>query len=172
MDYPNLVKLRHSVRSYNPEKTIDKETLLRILETARLAPSACNNQPWTFMVIQSQEMLNAVHQSYEREWFHEAPVVIVVKGKIKEAWNRKYDGYNSLETDLTIAMDHLIMAATNEGLGTCWIAAFDPEKLFLALNLKEDECVYAITPIGYPTKEPLEPMIKVRKNLDEIVEWL
>jgi nitroreductase len=172
MNYYDLVKLRHSVRKYNADKTIDKEVLLRILNAARLAPSAHNNQPWTFMVISSTEVLEKVHQAYEREWLKQAPMVIAIKGRKIEAWHRKFDEYQSLETDLTIAMDHLIMAATQEGLGTCWIAAFEPEKLASALKLEEDEVVYAITPLGYPSEEPLVAKEKTRKELDDMVEWL
>lgn len=172
MNYYDLVKLRHSVRKYNADKTIDKEVLLRILNAARLAPSAHNNQPWTFMVISSTEVLEKVHQAYERDWLKQAPMVIAIKGRKSEAWHRKFDEYQSLETDLTIAMDHLIMAATQEGLGTCWIAAFEPKKLASALKLKEDEEVYAITPLGYPADEPLVVKEKTRKELKDIVEWL
>ncbi len=172
MNYYDLIKTRHSVRSYSPEKKVDKEVLLRILEAGRLAPSAHNNQPWTFMVVKSEEMLKAVHQAYDRAWFHEAPVVLAVVGRRGEAWERKYDGYNSLETDLTIAMDHLIMAATEEGLGTCWIAAFDPTILSNALKLEANEAVYAITPLGFPKEDPLLPKKKTRKTLDEVVKWV
>jgi len=172
MNYHDLTKTRHSVRGYHPEKEVSKEVLLRILEAGRLAPSAHNNQPWTFVVITSEEMLKAVHEAYDRVWFHEAPVVLAVVGRYSEAWERKYDGYNSLETDLTIAMDHLIMAATEEGLGTCWIAAFDPKVLRTALKLETDEVVYAITPLGFPKEYPLSTKKKIRKTLDEVVKWV
>lgn len=172
MNYYDLVKLRHSVRKYNADKTIDKEVLLRILNAARLAPSAHNNQPWTFVVVSSTKVLEEVYQAYERDWLKQAPMVIAIKGRKSEAWYSKYDEYQSLETDLTIAMDHLIMAATQEGLGTCWIAAFEPKKLASALKLKEDEEVYAITPLGYPADEPLVVKEKTRKELKDIVEWL
>lgn len=172
MNYYDLVALRHSVRRYNPDKPIEKEMLLRILNAARLAPSAHNNQPWTFVVVSSTKVLQEVHRAYEREWLKQAPMVIAIKGRKSEAWHRNYDDYQSLETDLTIAMDHLIMAATQEGLGTCWIAAFEPKKLASALQLSKDEEIYAITPIGYPMEEPLVAKEKLRKALNDMVEWL
>lgn len=172
MDFYKLINLRHSVRGYHHEKLVEKEKLLRILEAGRVAPSAANKQPWTFMVVTSENMLGAIHQSYERDWFKQAPVVLVVKGRKTDAWSRQHDGYNSLETDLTIAMDHLILAATNEGLGTCWIANFNPAILHSALFLKPDEVVYAITPVGYPTTEPLTALPKNRKEISQIVEWV
>ncbi len=108
---------------------IDERIINRILNAGRIAPSAANRQPWKFVVVQSKDKLEKLHQCYGRDWFHNAPYVLVVKGYKNLAWERPYDGYNALETDLTIAMDHMILAAEFEGVGTCWIAAFDPEKL-------------------------------------------
>ncbi|MEI7825993.1 MAG: nitroreductase family protein, partial [Chlorobiaceae bacterium] len=92
-------------------------------------------------------------------------------GNRDEAWVRSKDGYNSIETDLTIVMDHLILAATCEGVGSCWIAAFDPEILRDVLGLKKNEAVFAITPLGYAAADAvLTP--KRRKSVEEIVEFL
>lgn len=171
MNFNELVRLRSSIRGYEPDKAVEKDKLLRILEAGRMAPSAKNNQPWTFVVITSAEVLKEVHTAYARDWFWQAPVVIVVKGRREDAWERKYDNYNALETDLTIAMDHIILAATAEGLGTCWIAAFEPEILHKALGLKPEEVVFALTPLGYPSEKGLMVVPKVRKPLSSIVEW-
>ncbi len=134
-----------------------------------MAPSAVNLQPWKFWVIESQEMLGKVRSCYNRPWFQDAPQILIVVGNIDEAWVRKYDGYNSLETDLAIAMCHLILAAENEGVATCWIEAFQPEQLKEALGLKENERVFAITPLGYPREGFTKRNDKQRKPLDEIV---
>ncbi len=172
MDFPSLAKSRYSYRSYDPSRPVEKEKLLRILEAGRMAPSAANRQPWTFVVVESAEMRAKIHGCYAAPWFADAPVVLVVKGRLSEAWVRRSDGYNALETDLSIAMDHMILAATDEGLATCWIAAFDPEKLRKALALSEDEQVYAITPIGYAGDDISARRVKSRKPLEEIVKYV
>lgn len=172
MEFQDLVRKRESVRNYDPAKPIPGEVLNRILEAGRLAPSAGNRQPWKFLVVRSKENLEKVHACYDRDWFRAAPVVLIVTGKRENAWTRRYDGYNSLETDLTIAMDHLILAAANEGVGSCWIAAFEPNILHEALGLDQDEIVFAITPLGYPVAWYQSEYPKERKRLSEIVEFL
>ncbi|MGC9363161.1 MAG: nitroreductase family protein [Fidelibacterota bacterium] len=172
MEFQDLIRKRASVREYDPTKPIPDEVLSRILEAGRLAPSAGNRQPWKFLVVRSKENLEKVHACYDRDWFRAAPVVLVVTGRREDAWTRRYDGYNSLETDLTIAMDHLILAAANEGVGSCWIAAFEPNILHEALDLDKAEIVFAITPLGYPWAGYQSEYTKERKSLSEIVEFL
>jgi nitroreductase len=172
MDFYDLVSNRESIRNYDPERPVDKETLYRILEAGRMAPSAVNFQPWKFLVITSPEMLAKVRPSYGREWFSDAPHILVVVGYRDQAWVRKYDGYNSLETDLTIAMDHMILAAEYEGVGTCWVGAYDPALLRRALELKDNEIVYSITPLGYPKAGFEKKGSKKRKAVEEVVEFL
>ena len=150
MDFYELIRNRESIRNYDPERPLEKDVLYRILEAGRLAPSAVNFQPWRFLVISSEEMLAKVRPCYGRDWFSGAPHILVVVGFPDEAWVREKDGYNSLETDLTIAMDHMILAAEYEGVATCWVGAYDPYLLREALSLKENEIVYSITPLGYP----------------------
>ncbi len=170
MEFYEVIEKRESVRDYDPTRPVPKEVLERILNAGRLAPSAINNQPWRFLVVSSPEMLEKVRPCYHRSWFKEAPHILVVVGDYNAAWVRR-DGYNSLETDLAIAMDHLILAATNEGVATCWIAAFDPACLREVLGLKKSEQIFAITPLGYP-KAGYRSKEKKRKPLEEIVEFL
>ncbi len=172
MNFYELIKGRESIRKYDPEIPVEKEKLERILNAGRLAPSAANRQPWKFLLVSSPEILNKVRNCYERNWLKYAPHILVVVGNRNEAWVRKYDGYNSLETDLTIAMDHIILAAESEGVATCWIAAFDPEKLRTAINLNENEQVFAITPLGYPKADFKKKGIKDRKSFDEVVKFI
>lgn len=172
MDFYDLVSNRESIRNYDPDRPVDEETLYRILEAGRMAPSAVNFQPWKFLVITSPEMLAKVRPSYGREWFSDAPHILVVVGYRDQAWVRKYDGYNSLETDLTIAMDHMILAAEYEGVGTCWVGAYDPALLRQALELKDNEIVYSITPLGYPKAGFEKKGSKNRKAVEEVVEFL
>jgi nitroreductase len=172
MEFTRLIRQRESIRNYDPAKPVSRETLERILEAGRIAPSACNDQPWLFLVIQSPPMLEAVRACYGRPWFKDAPQLLVVVGLRDKAWVRSYDGYNSLETDLAIALTHLILAAENEGIGTCWIEAYDPAILRKALALKENEEVFGITPLGYPRQGFTKKGDKIRKSLEEIVRYL
>ncbi|NOU46483.1 MAG: nitroreductase [Bacteroidales bacterium] len=172
MDFLSLASNRYSIRGYDSQKPVEKEKLLRVLEAGRMAPSAANRQPWTIVVVQSQAKLQALTTVYPAKWFADAPVVLIVKGRKSEAWKRRSDNYCAIETDLTIIMDHLILAATAEGLGTCWIAAFDEVKLREILKLTDDEVVFALTPIGYALENEIVTRPKTRKTLEEIVEWL
>jgi nitroreductase len=172
MEFYDLVKTRESIREYDSARPVEKEKLIRILDAGRMAPSASNRQPWRFLVISSERMLKKVRDCYHRDWFSGAPHILVVAGRRADAWVRQYDGYNSLETDLTIAMDHMILAAENEGIGACWIAAFNPEILRDALSLERDEIVYAITPLGYPPRGFRKKGHKDRKPLGNVVTFL
>ena len=172
MNYYELISQRESIRDYDPTHPVEEEKLRRIIEAGRLAPSAANRQPWKFLLVSTPEMLYKVKQCYSRPWFHDAPHVLIVTGNKEAAWVRSYDGYNAIETDLTIAMDHMILAAEYEGVGTCWIAAFDPHKLREALNLPDNEKVFAITPLGYPHKGFVKKDQKIRKSFAEVVKFL
>ena len=172
MDFYQLIENRETIRTYNADKKVPKEVLKRILNAGRLAPSAANRQPWTFLLVSSKEMLKEVKDCYPREWFQQAPHILVVKGDKTKSWIRPADGYNSIETDLAIAMDHMILAAENEGVAACWIIAFDYEKLAKAIGLKEHEAVFCITPLGYPPEGFQKSRNKKRKPMEEIVRWL
>ncbi len=170
MDFFELIKRRESVRSYSSDP-IEEEKINKILEAARLAPSAANKQPWEFIVVRSKDILDEVKKSYPRDWFINAPCIIVVKGDKNQSWKRK-DGYDSIETDLAIAMTYIILSSFELGLATCWIGAFDESVLRKALNLKENEVVFALTPLGYPEKDYKPKGVKDRKPLSEVVKFL
>jgi nitroreductase len=172
MEYSDLIRQRESIRDYDPERPVPREILDRILEAGHMAPSACNNQPWQFLVIRSPEMLEKVRACYHRPWFKDAPQILIVLGYRDKAWVRRFDGYNSLETDLAIALTHMILAAENEGIGTCWIEAYDPAILRSALDLAENQEVFGISPLGYPHTGFARKGNKIRKSLDEIVRFL
>ena len=169
MEFYKLISERETIRNYNPDKKVPEEILKRILNAGRLAPSAANHQPWTFYLVSSDEMLKKVKETYNREWFQDAPHVLVVAGDKTKSWTRPYDGYNSIETDLAIAMDHMVLAAENEGVATCWIIAFDYPGLREVLNLNENEVVFCITPLGYPKEGFKKHGNKKRKPLEEVV---
>lgn len=167
MDFYDLVSTRCSIRSFEKSRAIPEEVLNRVLNAGRLAPSANNLQPWHFHVVTSPEMLEKIYPCYKRDWIQSAPSILIVSGDRNNAWVRRQDNYNSIETDLTIVMDHLILAAAWEGLGTCWIAAFDLEMIREALQLEPNIEVFAFTPLGYPAPDAL-PAPKKRKSLEEI----
>ena len=170
MEFYDLIKTRESIRDYDPKRPVPDEVLNRILDAGRLAPSAGNRQPWTFVVVSSPEKLNEVRACYPRDWFKQAPHILVVVGDKSNSWTRSYDGYNSIEVDLTIAMDHMILAAENEGVGTCWIIAYNYDVLAKSIGLRENEVIYCITPLGYPNDGFEKRGNKIRKSLEEIVK--
>jgi len=173
MNFIDIVKKRCSVREYSSQP-VEKEKLDYVLEAARLAPSACNLQPWSFYVIQDAEMLQKIHSCYEREWFKTAPVCIAICGNHDTSWKRKlFDNKDHCDIDIAITTEHLILAATEVGLGTCWICNFDSVRCKEILQLPDSEEVIALTPIGYPAKEDVwETAVKNRKKMEEIVTYL
>jgi nitroreductase len=172
MEFTDLIRTRESVRNYDPGRPVPKEILEKILDAGRLAPSACNYQPWKFIVVSSSAMLEKVKACYNRDWFKDAPHILVALGLKDQAWSRVYDGYNSVETDVAIAMTHIILAAENEGVGACWIAAYNPKLLREALNPDENQLIFGIAPLGYPKPGYQKTGTKKRKTLADIVEFL
>jgi|YNPBryunderm2012_1023409.scaffolds.fasta_scaffold00146_13 nitroreductase len=163
MEFYEVIKTRYSVRAYRPDP-VPEDKLNRILEAARLAPTAANRQPFKIIIIHTRGREAELRRLYGKEWFVQAPLVIGVIALPEAGWKRR-DGKNYSEVDATIAMDHLILAAASEGLGTCWIAAFDPEAAREVLNLPENVEPVAFTPLGYPADSPSP---KKRKELSEL----
>lgn len=172
MDFYDLIRSRESIRNYDPDRPVPRQILEKILDAGRLAPSACNLQPWKFIVVSSPEMLSKVRTCYSREWFKDAPHILIVTGLKDQAWKRSFDGYNSIETDLAIALTHIILAAENEGVATCWIEAYDPALLREAVNLPGNQVVFGITPLGYPKPGFKKNLKKIRKKPDEVNDFI
>ena len=164
MEFVELAKKRYSVRAYQ-SIPVEDDKLNQLLEAARLAPTASNRQPFQFIVIHTTDREEELRLIYDRAWFVQAPFVICVCGIPNQAWVRR-DGKNYCEVDVAIAMDHLILAATDLGLGTCWIAAFDPQAAREVLKLPDNVEPIAFTPLGYPDDQPKD---KRRKAVDELV---
>ena len=166
MDFRQLVASRYSVRAYRPDPVPD--SLLReVLEAARLAPSACNRQPFRIVVIHTKGREADLLRIYPKAWFVQAPLVLAVCAVPAEAWARtRHDGWSAAETDATIATDHMLLAAADHGLGTCWVAAFDPAAAREVLGLPDGVVPVAFTPLGWPadTAGPKE-----RKLLEDLV---
>ena len=165
-NFLELVKARYSARAYE-QRPIEQEKIDYILECARLAPSAVNFQPWKFIIVESEEKRTALHAGYAQEWFQQAPLYIVVCGDKSQSWTRKKDSHDHADIDAAIAAEHICLAATEVGLGSCWVCNFRPAIVSEVLGI-DGETVYpvAIIPIGYAADAPTE---KKRKSLDEIL---
>ncbi|MEO0083574.1 MAG: nitroreductase family protein [candidate division WOR-3 bacterium] len=168
MEFYDVIKQRCSVRAYKPTP-IDDNVLERILEAGRLAPSAKNIQPWKFIVVKDpkikQELVVACRN---QEFIAQAPIVICAVALEKIAWGRMGGYWSSYPVDVAIALEHIILAATNEGLGTCWIGAYDESAVKKILNIPDDVKVIALTPLGYPAQETSP---RPRKPLSEITSF-
>ncbi|TDT50370.1 nitroreductase family protein [Fonticella tunisiensis] len=164
MDFLELLKKRHSVRSYRPDK-VEEEKLMKILEAGRLAPTAANKQAFKIVVIHTEGHEDELRRIYNRDWFVKAPIILGICTIPEKAWVRS-DGKNYGDVDVSIVMDHMILEATALGLGTCWIGAFDKQAAIEVLKLGANLEPVAFTPLGYAREQNF---IKYRKDLDEIV---
>ncbi len=166
MDFQKLILARYSVRSYRPDP-VPEELLLKVLEAARLAPTAHNAQAFRVVVVHTRGREAELLRVYPREWFVKAPIVLAVCAVPAEAWSRRrFDGWSAAETDATIATDYMILAAADLGLGTCWVAAFDPRAAREVLHLPDDVVPVSFTPLGWPADQP---GAKERKPLQDLV---
>jgi nitroreductase len=165
MEFSEVMRQRYSVRAYQ-SRALPPEALQRVLEAFVLAPTAANRQALGLVVIPTAGRQAELKRIYNAEWFAgQPPVVLCACVMPAKCWSRR-DGKNYADVDVAIAMDHLILAATNEGLGTCWIGAFDPAAAREILGLPEDVEPVACTPLGYATDSP-QP--KRRKKLEQLV---
>ena len=164
MDFNELINKRYSVRAYKPNQ-VEDEKLFTVLNAARLAPTASNRQPFRIIVIHTMDKEQELLTIFPSGWFVQAPLVICLCGIPASAWVRK-DSKIYLDVDIAIVMDYIVLAATEIGLGTCFIAAFDETNARKVLSLPDDVEPILFTPLGYPDDLP---GIKERKKLDELV---
>jgi len=166
MHFNQLLKERYSVRDYKAQK-VPQALLIEVLDAGRMAPSAANKQPWSFILVSDEDALRELSKSYDRDWFKKAPQVIVICGDHNSSWKRSFDQKDHCDIDAAIAIDHMTLRATELGLGTCWICHFNPDQVKNLLNLPDHMEPIALLPIGYPTNN--QPSIKKRKELSEVV---
>ncbi len=166
MSFLDLAKTRRSVRRFKPDP-VPEEDLRYVLEAARVAPSANNVQPWKFVIVKDRAKRRELAEAcWGQKFIAEAPIVIVACGLPTHS---KIGGYmSSMPVDVAIAMTHLILAAAERGLGTCWIGAFYEDEVKRIVGVPKEVRVVALTPLGYPVEE-LKPHDKSRKPLDKIV---
>jgi nitroreductase len=152
MEFYEVLRTRRSIRKYKSDP-VEEEKLERILEAVKLAPSAKNNQPWHLIVVRDKSVKLALKDAYPRDWFYTAPLIICACGDPAQAWIRR-DGKSYLDVDVAIAFEHLILAAAAEGLGTCWIGAFDSAAVKRVLSLPAGIEPIAMTPLGIADEAP------------------
>lgn len=167
MDVHDAIKRRKSVREYD-DRPVPEDVLERVLEAGRLAPSAMNYQPWHFVVVRDPEKRRALSEGRYAKFLAQSPVVIVGLG----------DKARSPEwhvVDTTIALQQMVLAATAEGLGTCWIGSFYEDRVRTTLDVPERFAIVAMLALGYPKgghdirTEPVS--VKKRKALKQIVSY-
>ncbi len=163
MDVFEAVKNRYSCRGYKAEP-VPEEKLKKILEAARLAPSAHNAQERKFIIVKDKEKINQLAEAASQAFIAQAPIIIAAVALNPE--DLLPSGVHACAVDLAIAVDHMTLVATEEGLGTCWIGAFSQEEVKSILNIPEDCRVVALLPLGFPADKPKH---KSRKTLEEII---
>lgn len=168
MELYDVIKKRKSVRKFKTVPIAD-EVINRILDAGRMAPSAKNIQPWHFIVVRDPEMKKKVAEACRNQYFiADADTIICGCAFEKVAWGRMGNYMAAWPHDLSIALEHMILAATNEGLGTCWIGAFDEGMVKDVLGIPDGVRVVALTPVGVPDEEARD---RGRLELKDIVSY-
>ncbi|MFW6123798.1 MAG: nitroreductase family protein [Acidobacteriota bacterium] len=164
----DIIKSRRSVRRYQ-SKPIPDEILKKVFEAARAAPSGKNLQPWKFIIVRDEEKRKKLAAASNGQSFvAQAPLVIAACGFPDRCYQHQGNYMKSWPIDVSIALDHLMLMACEEGLGTCWIGAFREIEVKEILSIPEDVKVLALTPLGYPDEEPID---RGRKELGEIISY-
>jgi nitroreductase len=165
----DLAKSRYSVRKYE-NRAVEAEKLTAILEAGHVAPTAANQQPCIFLVLNNEESIKKLYKACNP---HGAPLAIVVCADKKSAWVRPFDKANMSEIDSSIAADHIMMCAQDLGLSSCWITYFDPKIVRTEFNIPDDVVPINILAIGYGADESQSPdrHAETRKPLDSIVKY-
>jgi nitroreductase len=164
MDVFTAIQNRRSIRAFK-DKKIDESTLNKVLEAARLAPSAGNNQSWKFLVVKDQETRKKLAVAARgQKQVEQAPVVIV--GISTEPEGKMPNGQFRGPIDLSVAFSFIMLEAIELGLGTCWLGAYDEGEVKNILGIPENVRVIAMTPLGYPAEEPAA---RPRKSIEQIV---
>jgi len=163
LDFFEVIRNRRSIRKYQ-DKSVEKETLQKILEAARLAPSAMNRQPYQLIVVSKKDVLSKINSACNQDW--KAPIMIAMVSIPKEAWVRD-DGEEYWKADAAIAMHQVSLAAFAEGLGTCWIAAFKEKEVKELLGVDSGSRIPFLSPLGYPAEN--KGPITNRKTLESLI---
>jgi nitroreductase len=173
MTFDDIVKTRRSVREYQ-NRPVNKEDIVAICDAARWAPSACNAQTWRFIAVTDRELIDrlcndALRPVIRNKWLRQAPLIIVGCSQLDIVANRigtRVTGIEYYRIDLGIAMEHMVLKATELGLGTCYVGWFKEDKMKEILGIPERVRVSALLAVGYaadtpPKKRPRKPLSKI-----------
>ncbi len=163
MEFYDVLKNRRSIRSYKSDP-VPEEALSKIAEAVNLAPTACNRQPFRLLLVRNAELRAEIASVYPQKWLKEAPVIALMLSDSSQAWKR-LEGDTIADVDAAIAMEHFVLAAAAEGLGSCWICAFQRDAMDRVLKLSAPWRVFAMSPLGYAAEQG---RVRVRKNADEV----
>ncbi|MDD3119008.1 MAG: nitroreductase family protein [Victivallales bacterium] len=164
MEFYDVITTRRSIRGYQADP-IPEASLQRIANAINLAPSACNRQPWRFEIVMNPEYRARIGAVYRQPWLLDAPAIVLAIGNRDTCWKR-LEGTPVIDIDIAIAMEHMVLAATAEGLATCWICAYDQARMNAAAGVTAPWEVLAISPLGYGN---VAPAAIARKSPDETV---
>ena len=166
MNVMEAIEKRRSIRRYQ-DREIEEDKLRRVLEAGRLAPSASNMQEWKYVVVRDKELREKMAAAARGQSFVGEAAAVIVGCAIRTD-RVMSGGQQAYPIDLAISMDHMTLAAVEEGLGTCWIGAFSEPEVKKLLGIPEEVRVICLLPIGYPAEEPGP---KPRKSFEECVVW-
>ena len=169
MDFYVVVTTRRSIRHYS-DRPVSDELLKKIAYAVSLAPTACNRQPFKILAVRNPEMRAAICAACPQRFLPEAPVILVALGNPKEAWRRAGDDHSIIEMDLGIVLEHAILAATAEGLASCWVCGYDLKKMNEALGLEAPWSALALASLGYAAAEAAPLQRKPEEEIFEIVD--
>ncbi len=168
MDFYDVLKKRRSMRGYTDQPVPDT-VLEKLKEAVQLAPSGCNFQPFRFLFIRNEELRKKIAAYYPYGWLDQAPLLVAAVGNADAAWHRS-TGESIIELDIGIAMEHLLLAATAEGLDTCWIGAFPQDKVNELLNLSAPWSTVAMAAVGYGNNKLADLTKKKNEELFEVID--
>ena len=159
------------MRAYRPDP-VEEEQLAAILEAGRMAPTACNFQPQRIYVVRTEE--NRKKLAEICRFTFDAPVILVVGYDASRAWkNKRIPNYDSGETDAAIVTTHMMLAAYEQGIGSCWVGVFDPVEVARTLDLPEGVRVTALMPMGYPADDAIPAAYHTAyRDLEDTVEFM
>jgi nitroreductase len=166
MEFSELIAARYSVRGFKPD-AVEDDKLAKVLEAARLAPTAANYQPFQLIVVHTKGREAEVRRIYDRDWFVNFPLLICACAVPGQAWVSR-DGKNAGEIDVAIVVTHMMLAAASQGLGTCYVASFDKSAAREILRLPSGVEPAAVMPLGYAS---VGPGVKERKPLKDLVRY-
>lgn len=169
MDFLQIAKTRCSIRSYQKKK-VEAEKLEKILAAAHVAPTAANLQPIRLIVVQEQAGFDKISKAAN---LYDAPLAIIVCADHSTAWTRPFDGKNTAHIDATILTDHMMLAATEQGLGSVWVCYFKPDVIKQEFALPDNLEPVNILVIGYSNEAPAssDRHAKMRIPIGELVHY-